>query len=66
MKLLTEASYYEVVYDNQSYVNLEFIRLDTICEHTYITLKNIITGEFFTFDEKKIVKISKRFCYYLK
>lgn len=60
MKLVTDNSYYEVVYENMRYPFLEFIRLDTICEHTYVTLKNIITGEFFTFDEERIVEISKK------
>lgn len=60
MKLFIENGYYEVVYDHHSYPNLEFIRLDEICERTYVTLKNVITGEFFTFDEQKIIKISRK------
>lgn len=60
MKLFTENGYYEVVYDNKCYQFLEFIRLDTICEKTYVTLKNVLTGELFTFDECKIVKIRKK------
>lgn len=60
MKLFTENGYYEVVYEQQVYSFLEFIRFDTIGEHTYVTLKNIITGEFFTFEEGKIKKITKK------
>lgn len=60
MKLFTENGYYEVVYGNRSYPFLEFIRLDTICEKSYVTLKNVITGEFFTFEEEKIRIIQKK------
>ncbi|MDF1509843.1 hypothetical protein PZE06_17010 [Robertmurraya sp. DFI.2.37] len=60
MKTFTENSYYEVVYENKCYQFLEFIRLDTICEKTYVTLKNVFTGELFTFDEGKIMKIRKK------
>ncbi|AYA76567.1 hypothetical protein DOE78_14590 [Bacillus sp. Y1] len=52
--------YYELVYNNRQYNYLEFIRLDTICEISYITLKNILTGEFFTFEENKVRKVTKR------
>ncbi|SHQ77607.1 Uncharacterised protein [Mycobacteroides abscessus subsp. abscessus] len=52
--------YYELVYNNRQYNYLEFIRLDTICEISYITLKNIITGEFFTFEENQVRKVTKR------
>lgn len=60
MKLFMENGYYEVVYDHQCYKFLEFIRLDTIQGKTYVTLKNVITGEIYTFDENKIVKICKK------
>lgn len=66
MKLFTENGYYEVVYENKCYQFLEFIRLDTICENTYVTLKNVITGEFFTFDEEKIIKITKKLFHFHK
>lgn len=60
MKLFMENGYYEVVYENEHYKFLEFIRLDTIQDKTYVTLKNVITGEMITFDENKIVKITKK------
>lgn len=60
MKLFTENGYYEVVYEQEVYSFLEFIRLDTIEEYTYVTLKNIMTGEFYTFEEGKIMKIRKK------
>lgn len=60
MKLFTENGYYEVVYDNQVFKYLEFIRLDTIGEYTYVTLKNMMTSEVFTFEEGKISKIRKK------
>lgn len=47
----------ELVYDGRTYEFLEFIRIDRICENTYITLKNVITTEMFTFDEEKIRSI---------
>ncbi|WP_019155661.1 hypothetical protein [Robertmurraya massiliosenegalensis] len=66
MKVFTENGYYEVVYENKCYQFLEFIRLDTICEKTYVTLKNVLTGELFTFDEGKIVKIRRKLFHYQK
>ncbi|WP_077213369.1 hypothetical protein [Bacillus dakarensis] len=60
MKLFTENGYYEVVYENKSYEFLEFIRIDTICDKSYVTLKNVVTGEMFTFDQENIHKVRKR------
>ncbi|MFE8699511.1 hypothetical protein ACFYKX_02615 [Cytobacillus sp. FJAT-54145] len=60
MELFISSSYYEVVYENHCYKNLEFIRLDTICEKTYVTLKNVITGEMLTFEQACIRKIRKK------
>lgn len=60
MKLFAENGYYEVMYKNRCYPFLEFIRIDTICERTYVTLKNIITGEIFTFEEEKVTRIRKK------
>lgn len=64
MKLFTKNGYYEVVYENNCYQFLEFMRLDIICENTYITLKNVITGEIFSFDEERIVKIRRKMFHY--
>ncbi|MDZ5474496.1 hypothetical protein SM124_22735 [Bacillus sp. 31A1R] len=60
MKLFAENGYYEVVYDNKYYENLEFIRLDTICNKTYVTLRNVVTREMYTFDHNQIKKIRKK------
>ncbi|WP_102275425.1 hypothetical protein [Cytobacillus massiliigabonensis] len=57
MDYVTNARLLELVYDGRTYEFLEFIRIDRICEITYITLKNVITAEMFTFDENKIRSI---------
>jgi hypothetical protein len=61
MDNFTDTRLLELVYDGQTYECLEFIRIDRICEITYITLKNVITTEMFTFDEKKIRSICMKF-----
>ena len=53
--------FFEIVYGEETFEFLEFIRIDYICEVTYITLKNVITREIFTFDEGKIQVIRKKF-----
>lgn len=60
MSVYNENGYYEVIYNNKQYEYLEFIRLDTICGISYITLKSILTGEMYTFEEHMIGKITKR------
>ncbi|MEF7565383.1 hypothetical protein V4V35_20510 [Bacillus infantis] len=47
----------EVIYKKKLYQYLEFIRLDNICQKTYVTCKNIVTGEMYTFDEEYIDNI---------
>lgn len=55
-----EIGYYELVYENTKYKFLEFIRLDMICNQSYVTLKHVMTREMFTFEEARIKKITKR------
>lgn len=60
MKILMDKGCYELSYDSNFYENLEFIRMDSICGSTYITMKNILSEEIITFDQAKITWIRKK------
>ncbi len=60
MKIMMEEGCFELLYENNFYDNLEFVRLDSICGSTYITMQNILTGEFLTFDQNKITSVRKK------
>ncbi|MGG5253977.1 hypothetical protein ACQYAD_10825 [Neobacillus sp. SM06] len=60
MEILMEEGCFELFYDNHFYDNLEFMRMDAICGSTYITMKNILTGEFLTFEQNKITSVRKK------
>ncbi|MBP2239740.1 hypothetical protein J2Z40_000293 [Cytobacillus eiseniae] len=66
MKHTENDQYIEVVYEDETFEFLEFIRLDHICTITYITLMNVVTREIFTFEEEKIKTIRKKFHYQIK
>jgi hypothetical protein len=57
MNIFTDKGIYEVVYKGRHFSFLSFIRKDCICDVCYITLKNILTGEMFTFDKSGILGI---------
>ena len=57
MDILKGNGLYEIVYRGSNFSFLEFIRMDHICNVWYITLRNIVTGEMFTFDESGIMGI---------
>jgi hypothetical protein len=57
MNQFTENGIYEVVYRDTHFSFLQFIRTDIICDICYITWRNIITGEMFTFEESGIIGI---------
>ena len=59
MKILADNGFYEVVYDKEHYDHLEFVRIDQICEINYITMKNSLTGEVYTFEADKIRQFRK-------
>ncbi|MCM3706728.1 hypothetical protein M3205_13495 [Cytobacillus firmus] len=59
MKILADNGFYEVEYDNEHYENLELVRTDQICEINYITMKNSLTGEVYTFEADKIKQLRK-------
>ncbi|OHX43918.1 hypothetical protein [Cytobacillus oceanisediminis] len=59
MKIIADNGFYEVEYDNEYYDNLEFVRIDEICEINYVTMKNTITGEVYTFEADKIRRFRK-------
>jgi hypothetical protein len=51
---------YEVTYGEVLYEHLQYIRVDRICDETYVTLKNVLTEEILTFELKRIDRIRKR------
>ena len=46
--------FYELRYKNERFSFLQYLRKDVICGVSYLTLKNVITGETLTFDEAEI------------
>lgn len=59
MNIIADNGFYEVEYENEYYEHLEFVRIDHICEITYVTLKNILTGEVYSFDTDRIKRFRK-------
>ncbi len=47
MNIIADNGLYEVEYENEHYEQLEFVRIDHICEISYVTFKNILTGEVY-------------------
>ncbi|MBT2684071.1 hypothetical protein [Bacillus sp. ISL-37] len=54
MKGFTKTGFYELIYKNERFSFLQYIRKDVICDVCYITLKNVITGETMTFDKSEV------------
>jgi hypothetical protein len=54
MNGFTTKGFYELIYKNERFSFLQYIRKDIICDVCYITLKNVITGETLTFDQSEI------------
>lgn len=54
MNGFNKQGFYELIYKNQRFSFLHYIRKDVICDVCYITLKNVITGETLTFDKSEI------------
>ncbi|WP_409270325.1 hypothetical protein V1499_12940 [Neobacillus sp. SCS-31] len=46
--------FYRLSYGNDYYTNLQFIRKDHICDTSYMTFKDTLNGEVFTFETDKI------------
>ncbi|HYK72241.1 MAG TPA: hypothetical protein VEV44_03765 [Pseudoneobacillus sp.] len=59
MTIFSDRGYYEMNFNNIQYRYLQFIRMDTICEILYVTMKNVLTGEMLTFEHKDINWIRK-------
>ncbi|GLB60719.1 hypothetical protein [Cytobacillus sp. NCCP-133] len=59
MNIIADNGFYELEYENEHYEHLEFVRIDHICEVSYVTLKNIFTGEVYTFEMDRVKKIRK-------
>jgi len=54
MHIQTEDYMYEITYENNHYINMQFKRLDWINGICYITFQQAITGKWFTFEQNKI------------
>ena len=59
MEDLSNGDYFELIYKDQLYEHLEFIRMDTICGKNYVTLMNAITRKLYTFEENNIQHLKK-------
>lgn len=64
MEYYTDYRLIEVVYEDTLFEHLEFMRMDHICEVCYITLKNVITSEIYTFEQNKIKSFRRKFYRY--
>ncbi|WP_080845937.1 hypothetical protein [Cytobacillus gottheilii] len=63
MNTIADYGLIEIEYNHEQYKNMEFIRVDRIQNITYITLKDVLTGEMYTFEENKIQSIRKKMKY---
>jgi hypothetical protein len=59
MEFFSTLAYYEMEFNQNRYRHLQFIRIDVICEVIYITMKNVLTGEWLTFEHSGINWIRK-------
>lgn len=64
MEYFTDYRLIEVVYEDTLFEHLEFMRIDHICEVCYITLKNVITSEIYTFEQNRIKSFRRKFYRY--
>lgn len=55
--MIKNNGYYEFLYGSHHYKNLQFIRKDHICETSYMTFKDPLNGEVFTFETDKIMEL---------
>ena len=54
MNGFSKTGFYELIYKNERFSFLQYIRKDVICDVCYITVKNVITGETMTFDKSEV------------
>ncbi|PLR98801.1 hypothetical protein [Bacillus sp. T33-2] len=54
MNIFRDNMFYKFTYKNKCFSFLQFIRMDMVCDVCYVTLKNVLTGEMFTFDQSEI------------
>ncbi|MHC0035647.1 hypothetical protein [Pseudoneobacillus sp. C159] len=59
MEFFSTLAFYEMEFEQNHFQHLQFIRLDMICEVIYITMKNVMTGEWLTFEHTGIRWIRK-------
>ncbi|RDU36486.1 hypothetical protein DRW41_13225 [Neobacillus piezotolerans] len=55
--MIKNYGYFEFRYGSDHYKNLQFIRKDHICDTSYMTFKNTLNGEVFTFEADKITEL---------
>lgn len=60
MEIKMEKGYYQLCYDNRIYDHLEFVRMDSICNKVYLTMKHILREEMFTFEQDQLKWIRKK------
>lgn len=51
--------FYNIKYEEEQYENLQFLRIDKICEVSYVTFKNVLQEDIMTFETKKIRGVQK-------
>lgn len=51
--------FYNIKYEEEQYENLQFLRIDKICEVSYVTFKNVLQEDIMTFETKKISGVQK-------
>lgn len=59
MTIFSDSGFYEVDFNNSLFKHLQYIRMDTICEVLYVTMKDVLTGEILTFEQNGIKWIRK-------
>jgi hypothetical protein len=59
MTIFSDSGFYEVDFNNSLFKHLQYMRMDTICEVLYVTMKDVLTGEILTFEQNGIKWIRK-------
>jgi hypothetical protein len=59
MTIFSGSGFYEMDFQSCRFQNLQYIRMDSICDVLHVTMKNVITGEMLTFEINGINWIRK-------
>ncbi|PKG22437.1 hypothetical protein [Niallia nealsonii] len=54
MNIQTEDYMYEITYEDNHYIDMQFKRLDWINGVCYVTFQQMITRKWFTFEQNKL------------